>query len=44
LDEITMEDVKKKIEHRLFVGGKGDGTTDKGMLSQEAGQCRVVDF
>ena len=44
LDSITMEDVKKKIEHRRFVGGKGDGTTDKGMLSQEAGQCRVVDF
>ena len=36
LDEITKEDVKKKNEHRRFVGGKGDGTTDKGMLLQEA--------
>ena len=44
LDDIIVEDIKKKLEQKRFVGGKGDRTTDNGMLSQEAGQCCIIDL
>ena len=44
LDSIVLEDIKQKVCQRRFIGGKGDGETDKGMLSQEAGSCRIVNF
>ena len=44
LDSIVLQDIKQKVCQRRFIGGKGDGATDKGMLSQEAGSCRIVNF